>query len=160
MLQIILLLVRGRLYPSPPETQPAEDDESRGVEPEEYVPTRKKKRKKPRTESLVSEDKPTAKKARQDRRKKKGVRPALDEEQDEGYRPEVVLDMLADRIALWHAIGSGSDTAQGNKGNEDGRVFEADSDSDEEPGAWTRPSRRVVEEWDWAQRFCVNVVER
>lgn len=142
-----------------------EEERDIDVDPDEYVQTRreKKRKRKPRTGS-VSGDKP-AKKTRVEGRKNKTLRPAVpaaddDGERDEAYRPEVALDMLADRIALWHAIGSGSDTASGNKGNADGREFDVDSETDGEGGAWVRPSRRVVEEWDWAQRFAVNIVER
>lgn len=166
MLQIILLLIRNQVCPPPPRTEPVEEEERDiDVDPDEYVQTRreKKRKRKPRTGS-VSGDKP-AKKTRVEGRKNKTLRPAVpaaddDGERDEAYRPEVALDMLADRIALWHAIGSGSDTASGNKGNADGREFDVDSETDGEGGAWVRPSRRVVEEWDWAQRFAVNIVER
>lgn len=158
MLQIILLLIRNQVSPSPPRTDPEEDERGPEVDPEEYVHTRReKKRKKPRLESVAG-TKTSTKKARHERRKNKVLRPP-DADVEAAYRPEVALDMLADRIALWHAIGAGGGDTTSTKGG-DGREFDADSESDEEGGVWVRPSRREVEEWDWAQRFCVNVVER
>lgn len=157
-MQIILLLVREGLYPAPARSLSVEDEDPAAVEVEEYVAKReKKKRKKPRTES-VSEDTKSTKKSRGAERRKHKAANLPAEDTEETYDPAHALEMLSDRLALWHAIGAGSDTAQGARGHGDGREFEADSDSDSEE--WARPGRREVEEWDWAQRFCVNVVER
>lgn len=182
LLQIVLLLVVNHLYPSQAIPDVAEDeDEARDVDDasDPGLRRRKKKKKKSRTSSVSAADKESSKAERQDRRKSKNSRRRsnnndLDavEETEVSYSPEVMLDMLADRIALWHAVGAGSDVAAGSAKNSrsegDGLDYGVDSDSDQDQefsgdlsrDGYVKPSRRAMEEWDWIQRFCVNIVER
>jgi hypothetical protein len=182
LLQIVLLLVINHLYPSQAVPENAEEeDEARDLDDafDPDLERRKKKKKKSRTASVSAGDKEHSKSGRQDRRKSKSARQSsnnndldADDEAEIPYNPEVMLDMLADRIALWHAVGAGSDVTTGGLKNSrshgDGLEYGIDSDSDDDLGSseplstgeYVKLSKRAMEEWDWVQRFCVNIVER
>jgi hypothetical protein len=177
-----LLLVINSLYLSQAVSEVAEEeDEARDLDDafDPDLERRKKKKKKSRTASVSAADNESSKSGRQDRRKSKNARRRsnnndldADEEPEISYNPEVMLDMLADRIALWHAVGAGSDVTTGGVKNSrshgDGLEYGIDSDSDDDLGSseplsageYVKPSKRAMEEWDWVQRFCVNIVGR
>lgn len=181
LLQIVLLLVRNHLYPSQHPDVVKEEDEARELDIalDSDLPRRTKKKRKSRSDPASAVDKISLKNGQQERRKSKKARRRSDnidantgETLEIAHDSEVMLDMLADRIALWHAVGAGGDVATGtprpSRSHEDGPEYGLDSDSDDDfgstakltAGGYTKPSKRVVEEWDWVQRFCVNIVER
>lgn len=177
LLQIVLLLVTNHLYP-PPARQNYMPDEDGAREVDDDFGVRKRKKKRSRTDSFSAAEKALRKPERQDRRKSKSARRqsdnqrGMDEGADVAYNPEDMLDMLADRVALWHAVGAGSERATGSSGDHrfhaDGLDYHLESDSDDELGSvrnhpadgYIKPDKKAMEEWDWVQRFCVNIVER
>lgn len=169
--------MRNHLYPPPPRQNPISDEnEAREVDVDFGV--RKRKKKISRTDAFSAAEKASRKTERQDRRKSKSAHRQSDnhrglgEGTDVAHSPEDMLDMLADRVALWHAVGVGSERATGSSGGHrfhaDGLDYHLGSDSDVElesvrnpaAGSSIKPNKRAMEEWDWVQRFCVNIVER
>ncbi|KAJ9121549.1 hypothetical protein QFC22_002168 [Naganishia vaughanmartiniae] len=187
LLQVILLLVINHLYetatPLAREGEDAVGDEDavqfEDIESEYRIRKSKKKKKKKRISSVSTIHELAASAPRAVRRKRRrSISAGVDNEDQETPNPAVMLDLFADRLALWQAIGVGNLGDVGPKPDHgameagDSLDFDIASDTDEQyvSGGPTRagsrvkratlPSARSMEEWDWIQRFCVCIVER
>ncbi|KAJ9096036.1 hypothetical protein QFC21_005401 [Naganishia friedmannii] len=187
LLQVILLLVINHLYgtatPLDQETGDAseEEDDVQLEDPESEYRQRKlkKKEKKSRTTlaSIIHETSADVPRVARWKRRR-SISMAVEDEDRPPPNPAVMLDLFADRVTLWQAIGVGIHGDDGLKSNHgasktgDSLDCEVASDTDDQygssrpslAGSGTRraalPSARSMEEWDWIQKFCVCIIER
>ncbi|KAJ9095815.1 hypothetical protein QFC19_007430 [Naganishia cerealis] len=186
LLQVILLLVINHLYtPSTYLERTGDDDAGAGDDIQvndlgiDYRTrkAKKKKEKKSRESSNSTKQEFTAETTRPVRRKRRTsvtVGTANEDRKDQQTPdPATMLDLFADRITLWQAIGVGNLLDFGSKANigsmdnSNSMDFQITRDMDDQHMPCTSihadsrnarpilPSMKSMEEWDWIQKFCV-----